>query len=143
MDTHVSGKVSVVTEPRARVSIDGQGYGITPLSTPVSLSPGGHVLELTNRKLGIRYRQKLRVRAGQHVKVTKTFERGALMVLALPFGEVFVDGQSMGLTPLEVPVSLFEGEHDVRVVCEQTGQEMVTRIRIEPGRTARVNADLR
>ena len=43
--------------------------------------------------------------------IDKSFARGSLNIFALPFGEVFVDGVSRGLTPLDGPVRVYEGSH--------------------------------
>jgi eukaryotic-like serine/threonine-protein kinase len=67
--------------------------------------------------------------------------QGELWVFVQPFGEVFVDGESKGLTPLDGPLSLAEGTHTLRVVGRTRSKS--ERITIEAGKTQRLNIDLR
>jgi serine/threonine-protein kinase len=68
---------------------------------------------------------------------------GLLQVFVKPFGEVFVDGKSHGLTPLDGPVRLRAGEHTLRVRCDRTGKQETRRVRIEADRTRVATIDLR
>jgi hypothetical protein len=61
----------------------------------------------------------------------------------MPFGEVFVNGQSKGVTPLGDPIGLFEGTHNLRVYSSATGKEDRRTVKIVAGQTVTVKLDLR
>ena len=58
--------------PWARVSIDGQDHGETPL-LGLHLRPGRHRVELTNAPLGMRRELDLQLRAGEHLQRVERF----------------------------------------------------------------------
>jgi len=137
------GSLHVQTRPPTEVFVDGRSQGRTPWAAPIQLAAGSYVVEMRDAKVGIRYSQKVDLKPGGSVTVDKSFGRGALQVFALPFGEVFLDGKSRGLTPLDEPISLYEGRHVVRVICERTGKEETQRVTVRAGETKRLNVDLR
>jgi len=136
------GTVAITTTPVTEVTIDGRPRGRTPLGE-VRLKPGTHDVELRSHESGIHFRQRIEITAGAVLTIDKSFARGSLNIFALPFGEVFVDGISRGLTPLDGPVTIYEGSHVVRVVCNRTGKEETRRVQLAANRSIRLNFDLR
>lgn len=138
-----SGWLMVTAEPEVQVLVDGRWQAATPMTAPLVVAPGAHVVELVNHKLGIRFRRTLVAVAGEQLQLDKQFRRGQLQVFVSPYGEVFVDDANIGLTPLDQPLSLYEGVHQLRVVCALSGKEKSAGVRIRPGQTTRVSWDLR
>lgn len=136
------GKLKVDSRPWTNVAIDGVSYGTTPLG-PVELKPGVHKVVLTNKAKGIRLAKTIRILPGQSQRVQEKFGQGMLQVFVKPFGEVFVNGISKGITPLGGPIKLFEGQHTVKVVCSRTGKQDNKRVMISAGQTQKLIFDLR
>jgi hypothetical protein len=137
------GKLEVRTKPWTEVSVDGTSYGATPLDGPIELTPGLHVVQLSNRTEGIRHRERIHVKAGKTRTIRKVFTKGFLKVYVKPFGDVYVNGQRKGLTPLDKPIGLYEGTHTLRVYCSRTGKEQTRQVHIEGGKTSTVKMDLK
>ncbi len=82
--------------------------------------------------------------AGRHPPAAGDNARnGLLQVFVKPFGEVFVDGASHGITPLDGPIRLRAGRHTLHVRCDRTGKQETRRVVVEVGRTHRATVDLR
>jgi eukaryotic-like serine/threonine-protein kinase len=56
--------------------------------------------------------------------------RGELVLLIRPWAKVEVDGQDVGVTPLNEPLMLAEGEHTVRLVNTDLGKDITRTVRI-------------
>ena len=136
------GKLVVDTRPWTNVSIDGTAYGTTPVG-PVDLRPGVHKVVLSNRAKGIKLSRTIRILPGQTQRVQEKFGQGLLQVFVKPFGEVFVNGISKGMTPLGAPIKLHEGSHSVKVVCNRTGKQETKPVRVKAGQTLKLIFDLR
>jgi serine/threonine-protein kinase len=137
------GSLTIYSKPWTEVYIDGTSYGSTPTDGPIGLKPGIHIVELRNPRQGIKHRQHVRILPGKKQTIRKSFRRGFLKVYVKPFGEVFVNGVSKGLTPLDKPIELYEGIHTLRVSSARTGKEKTKKVRIDPGKTTTVKLDLR
>jgi hypothetical protein len=85
--------------------------GTTAMET-LTLPAGRHVLDLASSAFRLRREITVDVPAGRSVRVSVPIPSGTISVNALPWAEVFIDGRSVGTTPLAniaVPV----GSHDV------------------------------
>jgi hypothetical protein len=134
----------VSSVPReAEVRIDGIPIGLTGRLEPVSLRPGRYELEV--RKEGFLPEVRvveLRARDTRFVHVVLTeITGGSIRVTSFPEGEVFLDGESVGRSPVTVPA--LPGVRSVRVeragflpaeTTEQVRTFRVTRahLRLEP-----------
>lgn len=138
----LAGGVLVVrTKPATLVRVDGRSFGVAP--GPIPLAPGLHKVVLAQAALGIRLEERVRISKGKTVELVRELGKGKLRVFVKPYGEVFVDGTLVGLTPLEGPVELYEGQHVVRVYCERTGKEARRAVRLRAGQMHTLNIDLR
>ncbi len=136
------GNLLVDSRPWTNITIDGTSYGTTPLG-PVELKTGIHKLVLANKSKGILLKKSINILAGQTQKVREKFGRGTLMLFVKPFGKVFVDGESQGITPLDNPIKLYEGTHRIRVECPKTGKSAAKTIHINTGDAKVLKFDLR
>jgi eukaryotic-like serine/threonine-protein kinase len=136
------GTILIDSQPWTEVSIDGTSYGSTPLDGPVDLPAGPHSIEMTNKAAGIFHKQQVQILGGRSQSIRKTFEKGFLQVFVKPFGEVFINGASKGITPLDSPIEVYEGTQTLRVFCSRTGKEETRKIKVFPGKTIEVRIDL-
>lgn len=110
-------------------------------ATRLYLPTGSHTITAVNEALGFRRSISVDVRPNETAKASLTLPNGTLSVNAQPWAEVFVDGKSIGETPIgnyALPI----GTHDVVFRHPQFGErrEPVT---VGLGRPARVSVDLR
>lgn len=133
------GELVVQTRPAsARVTIDGEERGVTPLTT--RLSPGTHVLEVRvgrSEPRVIPLTIHPGVQTSQYVELQSVPTTGGLEVRSEPTrARVSVDGQARGTTPLTLR-ELPPGDHEV--VLETGGGRQVKQVvRIEAGVTAQL-----
>jgi hypothetical protein len=132
IDLRIPFRVSVFEGSR-QVAVSGDG--------PISLPAGTHTLTLRNDDLGFRSETRVTVSGGRMAAVRPVLPDGVLQVNALPWANVYVDGEPVGDTPIgQLRVAV--GPHEVRVVHPQLG-ERVQRVDVPAQRPARVSVDLR
>jgi hypothetical protein len=106
----------------------------------VSAAAGRRELELVNTRLGYRAREIVEVRGGQVVTLTVSPPAGRLSINAVPWAEVWIDGKSVGETPLgnlSVPL----GEHEILFRHPQLGERRQTAL-VRLDVVTRVSANL-
>lgn len=104
-----SGWVAIFAPIVLEVSEGNKGLGSTEQGR-ILLSPGRHVLTVTNRALGYSSIHTVEIGAGEETPLNLT-PTGRVNLNALPWAEVFVDGNRVGETPLanlEVPLGTRE-----------------------------------
>jgi hypothetical protein len=132
------GELVVQSRPvAARVSIDGEERGVTPLT--LSLPSGAHVLEVQSGKSEPRV-IPLAIRAGvqtaQYIELQNVAMTGSLDIRSDPSGaRVTIDGQARGTTPVTVR-DLAPGEH--QVVIDARGRKVTQTVRVDAGLTAQL-----
>ncbi|MGE0865588.1 MAG: PEGA domain-containing protein [Vicinamibacterales bacterium] len=132
------GELVVQSRPvAARVSIDGEERGVTPLT--ISLPAGAHVLEVQTGKSEPRV-IPLTIQAGvqtaQYIELQNVALTGGLDIRSDPPGaRVTIDGRSRGTTPLTLR-DLAPGDH--QVVLEGSGRKVTQAVRIDAGITAQL-----
>jgi hypothetical protein len=107
----------------------------------IMLPAGRHDVDIVNEELGYRERRTVNVPAGGVAALTPAWPMGTLALNAVPWAEAFVDGTSVGETPLgelRVPV----GEHEVVFRHPQLGERQAF-VTVVVGRPARIGVDLR
>jgi hypothetical protein len=132
------GELVVQSRPvAARVSIDGEERGITPLT--VELSPGSHVLEVRvgrSEPRVIPLMIRAGVQTGMYVELQSVATVGGLEVRTdSAKARVTIGGQDRGVTPL-VLRDLPPGE--IEVVVRLGAREVRQTVRIEPGITSQL-----
>ena len=85
---------------------------------------------------------RVRVRSGRTTSKRITFGKGKLRVVAMPWANLWVDGQKKGQTPIPA-IELLEGAHKVRLHNPQLGQEKFEVIKIKAGKETLVRVDWR
>ncbi len=85
---------------------------------------------------------RVRVRSGRTTSKRITFGKGKLRVVAMPWANLWLDGQKKGQTPIPA-IELLEGTHKVRLHNPQLGQEKFEVIKIKAGKETLVRVDWR
>jgi hypothetical protein len=102
---------------------------------------GRHELEIVNGPLGYRAMKTVNVAPGQVATVRLELPKVAMALNAVPWAEVWVDGQRVGETPIgSVPVSI--GPHEVVFRHPELGEQRVVTTVTLLG-PAKVSADMR
>jgi hypothetical protein len=120
-------------EGNRRIGASGDG--------PIAMSAGTHALTLRNDDFGFRYDARVTVAGGGLAVVRPVIPEGLLQMNAVPWANVFVDGEPVGDTPTGQP-RVAIGRPEVRLAHPQPGQR-VQNVIVFADRPARVSADLR
>jgi hypothetical protein len=110
--------------------------------TPRILLPtGAHELELVNTELGFRTTRSVQVVAGETAAVPVKLPMGAISINALPWAEVWVDGQPAGETPIG-NFSVTIGRHELIFRHPELGEQRRS-VTVGVNNPVRVSVDLR
>jgi hypothetical protein len=135
-----SGWLAISAPISAQIMQGGTLVGTT--ETPrIMLSAGSHEIELQNASLGYSAKRKVQITAGKTTTLNLDVPRGTLHVNALPWAEVWIDGQRAGETPLG-NVSLPIGNHELVFRHPELGEQKKTVV-VSAGAPVRVGVDLR
>ena len=107
----------------------------------IMLPVGRHELDIQNDTLGYRERRVVQVVPGQLTRVNLEWPTGTLALNAIPWAEAFVDGTSVGETPiglLHVPI----GTHEITFRHPELGERR-SFVTVSVGAPAKVGVDLR
>lgn len=122
-----------------RILENGQVIGLSG-GAPVMLPTGRHQVELVNDSLEMHLTRTLTIAPGKSTRVSIPLPNGTLFVNAAPWAEIFVDGRSIGTTPLGA-VPLAVGNHELIARHPQLGEKRRT-IVVAAQTPARVSMDL-
>ncbi|HEY7290953.1 MAG TPA: PEGA domain-containing protein [Vicinamibacterales bacterium] len=134
-----SGTLAIESPIELRILENGQLLGLSN-GAPIVLSSGKHQIDLVNETLELHLNRSLTVDAGKTARLAVTIPSGTLSVNASPWAEVFVDGRSIGLTPLGA-VSIPVGSHEVVWRHPQFGEKRRTVV-VGAQATTRVTMDM-
>lgn len=136
----VSGWVAVNAPIEVQVYEGSQLVGSSQ-SDRILMTAGRHELDIVNETLGLKSRQTVQVLPGKSVSVKVQLPKGSLSVNALPWAEVWVDGDRVGETPignLTLPI----GPHEIVFRHPQLGERRYAAT-VTASAPARVSVDLR
>jgi hypothetical protein len=135
-----SGWLTVTSPVPVQVLENGTLLGSS--DTPRLLLPvGRHELDFVSEAFLYRARRSVQVTAGQAAAVALEPVSGSLSVNALPWAEVWIDGKSVGETPIG-NLSLPIGNHELVVRHPELGEQRRT-IAVGASGPTRVGIDLR
>jgi hypothetical protein len=135
----VTGTFTVDSPLELRILENGQPLGLSN-AAPISLATGKHELELVSEALDFRVSRSIVIESKKLARLAVAAPNGTLSVNALPWAEVFVDGRSVGLTPLGL-ISLPIGSHEVVWRHPQLGERRRT-VAVGAQTPARATVDL-
>lgn len=118
-----SGWLAVFAPVELRIFAQGRMIGTTA-DGRILMPPGRHDVELVNASLGIRHNHTVEIRPGRVEAISLEAPNGTLDVDAPVGTEVVVNGQRLGVTPLEA-LTLPVGTHEVVLRHPMLGQRRV------------------
>jgi hypothetical protein len=119
--TEATGSLAVQSPVPLRILENGQTLGVST-DAPVNVAAGRHQLELVNDEIELRVPLIVEIVAGKPTQLSVPLPTGTLSLNATPWAEVFVDGRSLGLTPIaNAQVSV--GRHDLAWRHPQLGEK--------------------
>ena len=119
---------------------DGRVLGSTRMER-LMLPVGSHRIELANAALEFTTARTVQVAAGKTANVAISLPSGKLAVNAVPWADVFMDGASLGTTPLgELAVPI--GTHELVFRHPQLGERRQT-VTVKAQTPTRIGVDLR
>ncbi|MEJ2636155.1 MAG: PEGA domain-containing protein [Calditrichia bacterium] len=106
----------IKTWPWCRIYLNYQFFEMTPMAAPLAIEPGKYLISLKN-PLYPTWSDSITVEANRTstftFKLDSIFYRLDLQVV--PWGEVYVDGEFMGITPLSTPIYLSRENHSIKI----------------------------
>jgi hypothetical protein len=136
----LSGWISVRAPEDLQVYEDSALLG-SSRSDRIMVSAGRHELSIINDALGFRANRVVNVQPGQVSAIRVDWPKGTVALNALPWAEVFVDGERVGETPIG-SLSLPIGNHEILFRHPELGERMV-RTTVTLDSPARLSVDLR
>jgi eukaryotic-like serine/threonine-protein kinase len=108
------GRLFIEVNPWAEVYIDNKKIDTTPLDSYILLEEGEHNLVLIHPDYPS-YSEIIEIKPNEAKTIKLNFRErfGFLDCRIFPWGEIFIDGEYKGTTPLQKPVVLTPGEHDL------------------------------
>jgi hypothetical protein len=110
-------------------------------SDRIVLPAGRHEIDIVSDELGYRVTRTVKVSAGKVASVSVDMPRGTIALNALPWAEVWIDGEKVGDTPIG-NFSLAIGTHDIVFRNPDLGEQHHTVI-VTLKEVARLSVDLR
>jgi len=139
-NTAAAGWISVIATPvDVQLFEDGRLLGSSNVER-IMVPAGPHEIDIVNEPLGYQERRSIRVAAGEVTRIEPTWPTGLLSVNAVPWAEAFVDGRSVGETPIgniEVPI----GPHEITLRNPKLGERRAFVI-VSVREPAKVGVDL-
>jgi hypothetical protein len=117
----VSGWITVKSPVSIEVHENGRLIGTTDADR-IMMAAGRHDVELVNDTLGFKAARTIQVPPGKVAAISVDLPQGVINVNAAPWAEVFIDGKSVGQTPIG-NLSITIGPHDVLFRNPQFGDK--------------------
>lgn len=136
----VSGWIAVNAPVDVQI-FEGQRLLGSSRSDRIMVSVGRHELDVMNESLGYRATRVVQVAPGQVSAVKLDWPKGSMALNALPWAEVWIDGERVGETPIG-NVSVPIGQHEVVFRHPELGEKAATAT-VSLNGPARLSVDLR
>ena len=136
----VSGWIAVTSPAEVQLFENKRLLGSSQ-SERLMVSAGRHEVELVNETLGFRTSRTVQVSPGKVTPVKVDFPKGTIALNALPWAEVWVDGEKVGETPIG-NLQLTIGTHDVLFRHPDLGEQR-HKATISLTAPARLSVDMR
>lgn len=133
-----SGYIAVQCTPWAKIFIDNEYAGTTPISGSIKVPVGDHTVTFNNPNFAPIVRQ-VSVRRDTLSNINADFLKssGYLIVSVDPWGKVYVDDQFRETTPSATPIIVSAGTRRIRI-HNPAFQDIVKTLNVSPGDTLRL-----
>ncbi|MBX2818088.1 MAG: PEGA domain-containing protein, partial [Rhodothermaceae bacterium] len=113
--------------PSCTVQVGEEDMGKAPPALTMRLLAGEHQIRLNNPDFPP-FLERLEVTGEGHDTLTVSLLEtvGTLELKVIPWGEVFIDSTSYGVFPPSRPLRVWPGEHTLRVVHKELGEQELT-----------------
>ena len=136
----VSGWISVSAPVDVQLFENKRLLG-TSQSDRIMVSAGHHEIEIVNEPLGYRITRTVQVPAGKVAPIKIEFPKGTIALNAIPWAEVWIDGEKVGETPIgNLAVAI--GPHEVVFRNPELGEQR-NAVTVTLTAPARLSVDLR
>ncbi|MCB1061240.1 MAG: serine/threonine protein kinase [Calditrichaeota bacterium] len=135
-----SFSLSLDTTPWARITMDGNELGSTPLGAPLRLERGEHILMLRNPAFPP-IQAKIELTEDSRVDLQLAAYVQHVELTVEPWGDVFLDNEMIGASPLNRLLAVLPGKHTLRVT-HPTLQTVEKTWQAVAGDTIKFRADL-
>jgi PEGA domain len=136
----VSGWISVSAPVDVQLYENKRLLG-TSQSDRIMVSAGHHEIEIVNEPLGYRITRTVQVPAGKVAPIKIEFPKGTIALNAIPWAEVWIDGEKVGETPIgNLAVAI--GPHEVVFRNPELGEQR-SAVTVTLTAPARLSVDLR
>lgn len=134
-----SGYVAIHCTPWAKIFIDNEYAGTTPISGSIKIPTGDHTVTFSNPNFAPIVKQ-VEVSKDNLSDVDANFLKnsGYLLVSVEPWGNVYVDDQFRETTPSAQPIVVSAGTRRIRI-HNPAFQDIVKTLNVKPGDTLRLN----
>ncbi len=134
-----SGYISIHCTPWAKIFIDNEYAGTTPIAGSVKMPVGMHTVTFNNPNFAPVVKQ-VDVRRNLLASAEANFlaNSGYLIVSVEPWGNVYVDDQFRETTPSVEPIVVSSGTRKIRI-HNPNFQDIVKTLTVNPGDTLRLN----
>ena len=129
-----------LTSPIELQVLEGERVLGSSADGPIVASAGVHQLDFVNTAIGFRSRQTVTIKAGEIIPMKVQPPDGRVSINALPWAQVWIDGNLVGETPL-ANLTVAPGEHEITFRHPQLGERRETAI-VKSGAQTRVSATL-
>jgi serine/threonine-protein kinase len=134
------GRIAITAPLPMQIIEKGYALGASP-GNPISLPVGRHEIEIVNDSIGYRDVRAVDVTVGRTVPIVVSLPKGSVSFNAIPWAEVWADGQKIGETPV-ANVEMSAGPHEVSFRHPQLGERKLTVV-VPVNGPQRVSMDMR
>jgi hypothetical protein len=134
------GWISVSTPKTVQLFEDGRLLGSSD-SDRLMVPAGTHQIEFVNEALGYRSARSVNVVAGRVASVKIEFPKGTIAINAIPWADVWIDGEKVGETPIG-NLQLTIGTHEIIFRHPELGEQRQLAT-VTLNAPARVSVDMR
>ncbi len=113
----------------------------TSRSPQIMLNAGAHTLEFVNEAAGFRHTREVRLQSEGVEQISVEPPRSTIHLNAVPWAEVWIDGKSVGETPLgNLPIAI--GPHEIVFRHPELGERTISTV-VKADVPTRLTANLR